>query len=228
MRKRAGFASVFFLLSLLRLAALDPEQMNQVTFVNRLSGGGLIMFIFVAPAGSNAWGPNIVGRMTADSKAPDFIENGNERSFYAWHPGASAAFDALAVDDRGQAYVVRNFLVKDGAEALVGITDAHRDSAVLKGLLFSTFTVVNATSRELFYVFFAPSGGGLWGVELLNIETTLPAGDRMVLTALAHTGGAALDLLALDEAGAHFKKRLMIGASGAPDSVVISDRDRLE
>lgn len=223
--KRRLIVSVFLLLFLASLFALDPDEMNQLTFANRLSGERSITHIFLRPAGGITWCPDILGWMSARKSAPEVIRSGGEKSFYAWHPGSQGLFDALVVDNTNQVYRVGDVAVQDGREAMVYVKDGLRDPALFGALAFTTLTVRNGTGREIFYLYFTVPGSQLWGAECLNIETTFPAGDRLVFTVVSVSGETSLDLLGLDEQKIHYKRSFVVPRVN--EEILLTGMDRL-
>jgi hypothetical protein len=217
-----------FLLTGLTLAAFDPVEMNEITFVNALSGGRSIEFIFVTPNGSNLGGVEIL-KKTGRSINPSGIGPGAELSCYFYYPGDSAGFDVLAIDDKGDAYVIRNVRIKDGNEAVVSVVEQSKNTKIKDGFLLDWLEIVNKTGEELYYLFFAPVHSEMWGIELLNRETTLRAGDLLGLTIMRNIQtGFSCDIIAFDKNGNQFLKRVTLRADENAKEVIITKWDTVK
>ena len=216
---------LLFLLMVLPLAAFDPVDMSEITFINRLASGCSIEFVFVAPSGGNAWGPDLLKKASAPGIKPQKLISDAEMSCYIYSLRDGAGYDVLAMDGNGDSYVIYNVRVNSGNEAVVPVTELTRNMKAIAGLLLDTVTIVNDTGEDLYYLFFSPPGSDLWGIELLNRETTLPSGERMVFIIIGARSGFSREVLAFDKNGRQYKKKVTFVTGDVHSPVVVTNRD---
>ncbi len=210
--------------SCVRLWAFDPAEMGEITFANKLSDGSALESIFVAPAGSGVWGPDLL-RALKPAEFPNRIPRGDEISCYLVIPESGAAYDVLALDITGRSYLVKNLRVTRSREAIASFTDRSKSATAARGLSLGQIFVSNETGVEIYYLFSAPPDSYLWGVEILNRERTLPAGQSLSLYILRTASGFSRDIIAVDKNGKLYKKKLTIQEDFSANGVRITERD---
>jgi hypothetical protein len=168
--------------------AIDPANLNRVTFVN--STGFDIVYLFFSPGDSDYWGADVLGTTRT-------LDDGEKVSFYIHYPDPSNEFDFLAIDEDGDAYIIWNYEITDGTPALIEITlDDFEGGYDLPELATVTFT--NDTGYDIWYVFFSPGDSNMWGIDMLDDETILEAGETVSLFVPATDSPVPYDFQGVD------------------------------
>jgi hypothetical protein len=189
MRKIILAVAVFTAVSAVSLFAFNPDELNKITFQN--TTGGKIEMIFLSPADSKFWGPDIVG-------ADYFLKDGATIGYYVHYPDKSFKFDIMATDDNGNKFEVRDFEMTDGKEANVKLTPKSLDSTA-PDFTLATVHIENNTGFEVQYLFVSPSDSDAWGVDLLDEETTVADGDQHTFVLAVGKEKVKYNLMAVDE-----------------------------
>jgi hypothetical protein len=171
--------------------AFDPDELNKITFTN--STGKTIETIYLSPADSEEWGPDIIG---ADYELP----NGKAVSYYVHYPESTAKFDIMAVDTEGNAFELYDFKLTDGKSATITFTKKNLNASA-EEFDFMTLSIENATGVEIHFLFISPADSDAWGVDMLDEETVLSPGD--VASYIIPVGDSAVDynVMGVDEEG---------------------------
>ena len=189
MRSRAVVSAVFFLACVSLASALDPDELNKITFKN--TTGAEIQMIFLSPSDSDDWGPDIMG-------ADWVLGSGKSLGFYIHYPDSSFDFDIMAVDKAGNTFELYEYTMKDGKEAV--ITLGKKDlSKSPPDLDFVTLTVENETGKEIDYLFISPIDSDAYGVDLLDEDSVLAAGDSIDILVPVGKDVSSYDILAVDD-----------------------------
>ena len=147
--------------------AFNPDKMNKITFHN--ATGRKIEMIFLSPADSKLWGPDIMG-------ANYFLGDTRSIGYYVHYPDTSFKFDIMAIDEMGNELEIRDFQLVDGKESRVRLVPESLKKAAADFTLV-TVHIRNRTGREMQYLFISPSDSKAWGVDLLDETTTVTDGD---------------------------------------------------
>jgi hypothetical protein len=169
--------------------AFDPSELNKITFQN--STGEKIETIFLSPSDSEYWGPDIIG-------ADFVVKDGGSLGYYIHYPDKSFKFDIMATDEAGHMFEVYNYVLTDGKEATITLTQKNLNSKAPE-LTFATLKVRNNTDKEMQYLFISPSDSDAWGVDLLASESTLAAGDMHSIVIPIGKEKVTYNLMASDE-----------------------------
>jgi hypothetical protein len=180
------------LLSLLAAApagAVDPDNLNRITFENRT--GDDIRYIFLSPSDSVYWGSDILGasRLLADDQ---------DLAFYIHYPDACNEFDIYAISASDEAYLVYGYEICDDKEATVRLTRRNLDEDAV-AFSFTTVTIDNATDYDLWYIFFSPGDSNMWGVDQLDEATILTPGESYSVLLPVSDDVVRYDVRAIDE-----------------------------
>ena len=170
-------------------SAVNPDNLNRITFENRT--GDSIRYIFLSPSDSVYWGTDILGstRVLADD---------NDLAFYIHYPDQCNEFDIYAVGSDDNAYLVYDHEICDGTEETIRLNQRNLDENA-PSFDFTTVTIENDTSYELWYIFFSPGDSNMWGVDQLDEETILNPGEAVSLLLPIGDEAVRYDVRAVDE-----------------------------
>lgn len=171
------------------VSAFDPDELNKITFEN--TTGSKIEMVFLSPADSKFWGPDIIG-------ADYFLKDGESLGYYVHYPDTSFTFDIMATDDNGNEFEIRDFVMTDGKEATVALTPRSLNKAAPEFTL-ATVHIDNNTGHEIQYLFVSPSDSKAWGVDLLDEETTVADGDTHSFVLAVGKNKVKYNLMGVDE-----------------------------
>lgn len=189
MRKVMSMAVLFAALAALSAFAFDPSELNKITFEN--STGTKIETIFLSPSDSEYWGPDIIG-------ADFVVKDGGSLGYYIHYPEKTFKFDIMATDEAGHMFEVYNYVLTDGKEATITLTQKNLNNKAPE-FTFATLKVTNNTDHELQYLFISPEDSDAWGVDLLDEKTTLAAGDTHSIVIPIGKEKVTYNLMAADE-----------------------------
>ena len=170
--------------------SLNPDKLNSISFYNNT--GFDIWYLFFSPGDSSEWGADILGSTRT-------LANGQELDFYLHYPERCNTFDFMAIDEEGDAYYIWDFEVCDGNEAFFEITLDNYDPTGSVNFEFAEVLVGNDTPYEMYFVFFSPSDSQMWGIDMLDAETTLEPGDALSLLVPVSASATSYDVRAVDE-----------------------------
>jgi hypothetical protein len=188
--RRVLLATVAFAaLSAASVFAFDPDELNKITFDN--STGSRIEMVFLSPADSKFWGPDIIG-------ADYFLKNGASLGYFVHYPDTTFKFDIMATDDNGNEFEVRDFVITDGKEARVKLTPKSLNKTA-PDFTLATVHIDNNTGHEIQYLFVSPSDSDAWGVDLLDEETTVADGDSHSFVLAVGKNKVKYNLMGVDE-----------------------------
>jgi hypothetical protein len=167
--------------------AIDPGNLNLITFQNRT--GGDIRYIFLSPGDSDYWGTDILGanRLLADDE---------DVGFYIHYPERCNEFDIFAVGQE-EAFLVYGYEICDDEEAEVRLTRRNLDDEAPE-FTFTTVTLANATDEEIWYLFFSPGDSDMWGVDQLDQATILAPGEALSVLLPIGESAVRYDVQAVD------------------------------
>lgn len=170
--------------------AIDPDNLNLITFQNRT--GGDIRYIFLSPSDSRYWGTDILG-------STRLLSDGDDLGFYVHYPDPCNEFDIVAIGSNDDAFVVYGHEICDGENAEVRLTgrDLNEDAPRFD---FAAVTIANETDYEIWYLFFSPGDSDMWGVDQLDKDTILDPGDSVRLLLPLTEEDTFYDVRAVDEA----------------------------
>lgn len=168
--------------------AVDPADLNRVTFANRT--GFKVSYLFFSPRGSEYWGADILG--TGRS-----LQDGENVGFYIHYPDSSNSFDFLAIDENGDAYLVWDYEVSDDFPPVIEITPDDREGGYDHGRL-ATVNLVNDTGYDIWYAFFSPTDSAVLGIDVLDDETILETGDTLSMLIPATGSPVVYDFTGID------------------------------
>jgi len=184
-----GALALFACLAAAPSLAVDPDNLNVITFQNRT--GQDIRYIFLSPSDSQYWGTDILGSSRV-------LGSDQDLGFYVHYPDACNEFDIVAIGANEEAFVVYGYEICDGKEAEVRLTrrNLKEDAPAFE---FATVEIVNETDYEIWYLFFSPGDANLWGVDQLDRETILDPGDSVRLLLPVTDEDVRYDVRAVDE-----------------------------
>jgi hypothetical protein len=186
---RRHAAALLVVLSSGPALAVDPDELNLITFQNRT--GENIRYLFLSPGDSEYWGTDILGSTRV-------LGDGDDLGFFIHYPDRCNEFDIYAVGASGSAFLLYGYEICDGEEADVRLS---RGNLKNEGPDFSYATVRldNETDYDIWYLFFSPGDSQMWGVDQLDRETILTPGES--LSVLLPIGDAPVryDVRAVDE-----------------------------
>lgn len=151
--------------------AIDPADLNRITFVN--DSGLTIEYLFFAPADSISWGADILG-------ASRRIAPGDRVGFYIYYPAELNAFDLLAVNENGDAYIIWEYEMPREAPVVVRLTEENLESGY-DAPAFATVELENATEYDIWFAFFTPADSSVAGIDVLEESRILEAGETLRL-----------------------------------------------
>ena len=151
--------------------AINPAALNRVTFVNNT--GFDIIYLFFSPGDSDFWGADILGTTRT-------LNDGEKVGFFIHYPDYENAFDFLAIDEDGDAYIIWDYTINDDSPAVIDITlDDLEGGYDLPPL--ASVDLVNESGYDMWYVFFSPGDSRMWGIDMLDDETILETGETLSL-----------------------------------------------
>ncbi|HUF73236.1 MAG TPA: hypothetical protein VMR74_10090 [Gammaproteobacteria bacterium] len=220
MRAQTPIQTVLALCACLAAApswAVDPDELNLITFQNRT--GGDIRYIFLSPTDSQYWGTDILGstRVLGDDE---------DLGFYIHYPDACNEFDIIAIGSNDEAFVVYGYEICDDKEAEVRLTGQNLNEDAPR-FDFTTVEIANDTDYEIWYLFFSPGDSDMWGVDQLDKDTVLDSGDSVRLLLPQADEDVRYDVRAVDEDEDTYTFYIEVGpaANEYRFSIVNSDLD---
>lgn len=169
--------------------AVDPDDLNNITFRNRT--GYDIVYLFLSPGDSGEWGTDILGSST-------YFYDDEDRGFYIHYPDRCNNFDIMAIDEDDDAYILWDYEICDNSSETITFTLADlNDEAPDFNLV--TVNLYNDTDYDMHYIFFSPGDSGMWGVDQLDDETILGAYETVSLLLPAEGKPTSYDIHAVDE-----------------------------
>lgn len=187
--KRIGIIGLLVLLVASYASAIDPANLNRVTFVN--NSGFDMYYLFFSPGDSELWGPDILGTTRT-------LDDGEKVSFFLHYPDRTNNFDFLAVDEDGDSYLIWDYAITDGDEAVIEITLDQFDGNFSMPTL-AEVELTNETGYDMWYVFLSPGDSQMWGVDMLDAETILGTNETLNLFVPVTDDAARYDFLGVDE-----------------------------
>ena len=166
-----GFAVALGLLATGIASAIDPADLNRITFANE--SGVTIEYLFFAPADSNSWGADILG--AGRRIAPE-----DRVGFYIYYPSDLDSFDLLAVDENGDAYIVWDYRMPAEAPVVIRISEENLESGY-DAPTFASVELENATEYDIWFAFFTPTDSSVAGIDVLEESRILEAGETLSL-----------------------------------------------
>ncbi len=186
------------------LAAMNPEELNSITFYN--DSGFDILYLFFSPGDSDEWGADILGSTRS-------LDNGQEIDFYLHYPEQCNTFDFMAIDEDGDTYFVWDYEICDGKPGSIEISLDHYDPNGTGRFSFAEVTLTNDTPYEMYFVFFSPSDSEMWGVDMLDARTILGPDDQLSLAVPVSDSTVSYDVLAVDEDTDDYSFRVELNSS---------------
>jgi hypothetical protein len=218
MRNRAILFAVVFFACASFASALDPDELNKITFKN--TTGADIQMIFLSPSDSDDWGPDIMG-------ADWVLGNGKSIGFYIHYPDSSFNFDIMAMDKAGNTFELYEYTMKDGKEAMITLGKKDLKKSPPK-LDFVTLTIENKTGKEIDYLFVSPVDSDAYGVDLLDEESVLAAGDSIDILVPVGDKTSSYDILAVDDGLSDYTFTLDLDPATGEEQVVAVDASDLD
>jgi len=218
MRKVMSLAFLFAALAAASAFAFDPSELNKITFEN--STGTKIETIFLSPSDSEYWGPDIVG-------ADYVVKDGGSLGYYIHYPEKTFKFDIMATDEAGHMFEVYNYVLTDGKESTITFTQKNLNNKAPE-FTFATLKVTNNTDHELQYLFISPEDSNAWGVDLLDEQSTLPAGDTHNIVIPIGNDKVTYNLMAADENNDEYVFDLTIDPAKGKDFTASIDAEDLK
>ncbi len=168
---------------------IDPANLNRVTFVNNT--GFDFVYLFFSPGDSEYWGADVLGTTRT-------LDDGEKVSFFIHYPDFSNEFDFLAIDEDGDAYIIWNYEISDAEPALIEVTlDDYEGGYDLPDL--ARVDLSNSTEYDMWYVMFSPGDSVMWGIDMLDDETILEAGETLSLFVPVSDEPVRFDVHTVDE-----------------------------
>ncbi|MFW5685747.1 MAG: hypothetical protein ACOC0O_03750 [Spirochaetota bacterium] len=169
--------------------AIDPANLNRVTFVN--DTGYDIIYLFFSPGDSEYWGADVLGTTRT-------LDDGEKVGFYIHYPEHSNNFDFMAIDEDGDAYLIWDYEIDDSGPATIEITLDHLEGGYDIPEL-ATVNLVNESGYDMWYVFFSPGDSSMWGIDMLDDETILETGETLSLFVPVSSNTTRYDFQSVDE-----------------------------
>ena len=169
--------------------AVDPDNLNLITFQNRT--GNDIRYIFLSPSDSQYWGTDILGSRRV-------LKDDEDLGFYIHYPDRCNDFDIYAIGGNDNAYEVYGYEICDGEQAELRLSkrDLKADAPAFD---FATLEIANETDYEIWYLFFSPGDSSMWGVDQLDKDTILDPGSSVRLLLPLTEEEVRYDVQAIDE-----------------------------
>jgi hypothetical protein len=172
------------------LAAMNPEELNSISFYN--DSGFDILYLFFSPGDSEEWGADLLGSTRT-------LLAGQEVEFFLHYPEACNTFDFMAIDEDGDTYYIWDYEICDGKPGLIEISlDQYDPNATVRSN-FAEVNLRNDTPYEMYFVFVSPSDSEMWGVDMLDAQTILEPGNALSLLVPVSKEVVSYDVLAVDE-----------------------------
>lgn len=205
---------VFISLSI-NIFTLDYDQLNTIFFVNETKSE--ILYIFLSPADSDYWGPELLG-------AKRKLAAGEEEGYFIHYPDSCNAFDILIVDVYGDTYTIWDFEVCDKAEARVVINKKvlNKDFEVPD---FIEFEIINETENDMLSVFISPADSLMLGVDFLDYETSIKEYEAFTVLVPVQDTEIEYDIYGIDEYGNVYSFRYSLDDYDDSVSIEPSDYD---
>lgn len=189
-RRLIGRNIVWLLLAATSAWAIEPADFTLLTVVNRT--GRSIVHLFASPRESRFWGVDTLLR-------PDRIDPGEARSFYLSRTG-SGAFDLLAVDEAGDAFIVWDHLTGHGSVTRVELTAANRESGY-DHPRYTALRVENRGETDIWYLFVHPDDVPSGGIEILGATMILERGETISITVPILAEAVRYAVIGIDSGG---------------------------
>jgi hypothetical protein len=218
MRKTLLAAILLAVLSAAAAFAFNPDKLNKITFQN--STGTKIQMIFLSPADSEYWGPDIIG-------ADYVLKDGGSIGYYVHFPHEATTFDVMATDDKGNKFEMRDFKVIAGKEQTITLTRKSLNRTA-PDFTLATLAVENDTGHELQYLFISPADSETWGADLLDEERTLADGDSHNIVIPMGTDKVQYNLMATDENDDEYIFNVTINPAKGKEFTVAIDASDLQ
>ncbi len=183
--------------------AFDPGKLNKISFEN--GTGTKIDLIFVTPADSKFWGPDLIG-------ADYYLNVGETISYYVYYPDPSFGFDMKGTDDNRNSCDIRDFEVIDGKEVRVTLKSESFVTPAPDTTL-ATVHIENRTGHEILYLFVSPPDSKAWGVDLLDEETTVADGRSHSFVLSVGRERLVYNLMGVDENNDEYRFDIAIDAN---------------
>jgi hypothetical protein len=219
-----AIALVAFLLAVLGptgLWSVSPDDFNKLTFVNNLSSGKAIEYLFYSPGDSQYWGPDVLDKNHS-------LPANRKLSFFIFYPDRSAIFDFMAVDSDGRVYEINGVEMLDGKEKTVTLNDRHLTDRNLSRIPMTEIVVTNTTDTSLDFAFLAPADSKIWGLEVLNTSRTLRAGEATSFFVLLAGERFDMEFLAIGEDRQEYQKTFAVNASSDMVNLDIAPKDAVK
>lgn len=169
--------------------AIDPANLNSITFVNQT--GYDIVYLFFSPGDSDYWGADILGTTRT-------LDDREKLGFFIHYPDYSNTFDFLAIDEDGDAYIIWDYEINDGESAVIVITmDDYEGGYDMPEL--AEVSLRNETGYDMWYLFFSPGDSSMWGVDMLDEETILYDGETLSIFVPVSSEDVRYDFQGVDE-----------------------------
>jgi hypothetical protein len=188
------------------LWTVSPDDFNKITFVNNLSSGKAIEYLFYSPGDSQYWGPDVLDKNHS-------LAASRKLSFFIFYPDTTAKIDFMAVDSDGRVYEIDGVEMLDGKEKTVTLNDRHLTDRNLARMPMTEITVTNATDSSLDFAFLAPSDSKIWGLEVLNSSRTLRSGEETSFVVLLAGERFDMEFLAIGEDRLEYQKSFAVNAT---------------
>jgi hypothetical protein len=169
-------------------AAMSSQSLLRVTLRN--DTGVTIRYLFAAASDTQLWGPDLLG-------SRDFAY-GKIESFFLHFPGRTACFDFLALDARGDAYLIEGMRFSEDGDAIIRL-GRDRHIGPHPGLKICRLYLNNASNRRFSYLFFAPEESKAWGFDILNDSTSLGPGDTLSFAVPVGSKPQRYEILAMSQ-----------------------------
>lgn len=182
--------------------AFDASWLNSILFVN--DTGYTIEYLFLSPGDSSEWGPEILGHERT-------LYDGDSLGFYVLYPDECDTFDILAIDDEGDSYIIWDYEICDGDNAVVVLDlDMLDFDNVAPDFQYVTLEIQNTTDYEMWYVFMSPTDSEYWGVDLLDEDSIIAPGDTATFLVPVWEDTVEYDFKSVDEDSDEYEFSLTI------------------
>ncbi|WP_053227986.1 hypothetical protein [Spirochaeta cellobiosiphila] len=190
MKKIVAILFIMAIISGSSLYAIDVDDLNYILFDNTTDND--IEYIFISPADSDYWGPEVLGSEWV-------LSAGGQLGYFILYPHESDDFDIMVIDSEQNVHIAWDFTISDDEEASLVLTSVNMndDPVNLSTLEVNIINDVN----DIYYLFISPSDSEMWGVDFLDENTILETENKVSFVFPLQDATVGYDLLAIDEEG---------------------------
>lgn len=197
--RRAVLLAGLLLSMVAPLAAMGSQSLLRVTLRN--DTGATIRYLFAAPSDTRLWGPDLLG-----ARAMDF---GRIESFFVHFPEKECSFDFLALDARGEAFLIEGMRFSEERDPIIRIGREYHIGPY-PAMKICRIYLTNASNRRFSYLFVAPEESKAWGFDILNDSTNLGPGDSLAFAVPVGKRPQRYEILAMSQDQALIQRQIVL------------------